>query len=67
MTLGERMGKLEERVNSGFKNMGGLFEDHLNSHAHRERFHEKLIIALIGITGSAIVGVLLMMVKYVLN
>ena len=67
MTLGERMAALEAKVKGGFENLNNLIQNHFDSHDKRQQFNERLIIALIGISGTAVVGMFLLIVKYMLE
>jgi len=67
MGFSKRLSCFERKVNKGFADLTELFQNHLKTHDHRDRFLERVIIALIGISGSAIVGVLLLVLKYILD
>ena len=52
VTMIERITKLETTVKLGFENINLMFTNHLATHAEREKFHKRVIIALIIIAGS---------------
>jgi len=60
----ERLARLEERVKMGFEYINNLFNNHLATHDKREKFWQKVTVALISITGSAIVSLLILLVKF---
>jgi len=64
MSIEERLARLEERVKMGFEYVNNLFNNHLATHDKRERFWQKVTITLIGIAGSAIASLLILLVKF---
>jgi len=63
MDIPERLARLEQKVIEGFSHLNELFRNHLNSHEKREKFQQKIIIALIAIIGSASVSILILLIK----
>ncbi len=64
MDIVERLAKLEQKVVDGFDHLNHLFDNHLGDHDKKEKFQQKVIIALIAIIGSASVSILILLIGY---
>jgi len=54
---------MEKKFATGFKNINKLLENHLAAHEKKDRFKERIIIVLIGIAGSAVISIMILLLQ----